>query len=81
MAIVKITLGLGLGGALGALLGYLGSCTSGACPLTATPWRGTFFGALTGLVMACALGQGCGTASRTVPKRDPPPEASSRNPT
>jgi thioredoxin 1 len=33
---------------LGALLGYFGKCSSGACPLTANPWRGAIYGALLG---------------------------------
>ena len=37
-----------LGGGLGALLGYFGKCSSGACPLTANPWRGAIYGALLG---------------------------------
>jgi len=37
-----------IGGGLGALLGYFGKCSSGACPLTANPWRGAIYGALLG---------------------------------
>lgn len=37
------------GAALGAALGWLGQCSSGACPLTATWWRGALFGGLLGL--------------------------------
>jgi len=37
-----------IGGGLGALLGYFGKCSSGACPLTANPWRGSIYGALLG---------------------------------
>lgn len=39
-----------VGAALGAALGWLGQCSSGACPLTATWWRGALFGGLLGLV-------------------------------
>jgi hypothetical protein len=42
------------GAALGAALGYFGQCTSGACPLTATWWRGAIFGGLFGLLAAGA---------------------------
>lgn len=41
-----------IGLAVGAALGYLGQCTSGPCPLTATWWRGAIFGALFGLIVA-----------------------------
>lgn len=37
-----------IGGGLGALLGYFGKCSSGACPLTANPWRGAIYGAVLG---------------------------------
>ena len=33
-----------IGAGTGAALGYFGKCTSGACPLTANPWRGAFVG-------------------------------------
>jgi hypothetical protein len=40
------------GSALGALLGYYGQCTSGACPLTSTWWRGALYGGVLGLLAA-----------------------------
>jgi hypothetical protein len=40
------------GSVLGGLMGYFGQCTSGACPLTATWWRGAIFGAVMGLMFA-----------------------------
>ena len=40
------------GSVLGGLMGYFGQCTSGACPLTATWWRGAIFGAVIGLTFA-----------------------------
>ena len=47
-----LLLGILLGGLIGAALGYFGQCSSGACPLTANPWRGAIFGALLGLLFA-----------------------------
>ncbi len=41
---------IGIGGALGAGMGYFGQCSSGACPLTSTWWRGSLYGATLGLV-------------------------------
>jgi len=41
-----------IGGALGAAMGYFGQCTSGACPLTSTWWRGAIYGAALGLLFA-----------------------------
>jgi thioredoxin 1 len=49
---VKITLIVVIGAVAGGLMGYLGQCTTGACPLTATPIRGAGFGAVLGLLIA-----------------------------
>lgn len=40
------------GAALGALMGTVGQCSSGTCPLTSTWWRGALYGATLGLVWA-----------------------------
>ena len=37
-----------IGALLGAALGYFGQCSSGACPLTSTWWRGAIYGAVMG---------------------------------
>jgi thioredoxin 1 len=52
-----------IGGSLGALLGYFGSCKSGACPLTANWRRGAFFGALIGLLFYSATGGGANSTA------------------
>jgi len=49
--IIKIISGVIIGGAIGALLGYFGKCSSGSCPLTATPYRGAIYGAVAGLLL------------------------------
>jgi thioredoxin 1 len=54
--LMQLTIGLVLGGGLGAVMGYFGKCTSGACPLTANPWRGAFMGALMGGLLAFSMG-------------------------
>lgn len=41
-----------IGAGLGALLGSTRSCETGACPLTATPWRGALYGGVMGLLLA-----------------------------
>jgi thioredoxin 1 len=48
MIMTKLMINVLIGGGLGALLGYFGKCSSGACPLTANPWRGAIYGALLG---------------------------------
>jgi hypothetical protein len=36
---------------IGAALGYFGQCSSGACPLTSTWWRGAIYGGVMGLLI------------------------------
>ena len=54
--VLQLAFGLLLGGGLGALLGYFGRCTTGACPLTANPWRGAFVGAAIGGLFGASAG-------------------------
>lgn len=54
--LIQLFVGLFIGGSLGAMLGYFGKCTTGACPLTANPWRGAFVGALIGGLFAVSSG-------------------------
>ncbi len=57
-----------IGGGLGALLGYFGKCSSGACPLTANPWRGAMYGALLGLVFHfTSESRGSASVNRSTP--------------
>lgn len=49
--ITKMVLGVLIGGAIGALLGYFGKCSSGTCPLTANPYRGAIYGAVMGVLL------------------------------
>jgi len=53
--ITRILLGVLIGGAIGAVVGYFGKCSSGACPLTANPYRGAIYGALVGVLLSSAL--------------------------
>jgi thioredoxin 1 len=55
MVIIRLLLGILIGGAIGALLGYLGKCSSGSCPFTANPLRGAICGAVVGLLLASVL--------------------------
>ncbi|MDO8542130.1 MAG: DUF6132 family protein [Opitutaceae bacterium] len=43
---LRVILIILLGAGAGALVGYFGQCTSGACPLTSTWWRGALYGAV-----------------------------------
>lgn len=51
--LLRSTLTILAGAALGAVLGYFGQCTSGTCPLTATWWRGALYGGCLGLLLVC----------------------------
>jgi len=50
--IYRLFLGLAIGGVVGAMLGYFGQCSSGACPLTANPFRGAIYGGVWGALLA-----------------------------
>jgi len=49
---LRLALTVAGGAAAGALMGYFGQCTSGACPLTSTWWRGALYGAFLGFLIA-----------------------------
>jgi hypothetical protein len=49
--VLRILIATGIGGALGAGLGYFGQCMSGTCPLTSTWWRGALYGGFMGLLL------------------------------
>lgn len=53
--LIKIVLGLLIGGGLGAIMGYLGKCSTGACPLTATPLRGGLYGMILGGLLSLSF--------------------------
>ncbi len=53
--LMRIIIGGGIGLLAGAALGYFGKCTSGACPLTANPLRGSIVGAILGILLAVTL--------------------------
>jgi hypothetical protein len=53
--LIKLVIGIAAGGALGAAMGYYGQCTSGTCPLTATPWRGAIYGAVMGALFSLSF--------------------------
>lgn len=49
---LRFILPIGVGVLAGAAMGYFGQCSSGACPLTATWWRGALYGGVLGLLLA-----------------------------
>lgn len=52
--VVRVLLGLVIGGALGYVYQRLVGCSTGTCPLTATPLRAITYGAVMGLLWAAA---------------------------
>jgi len=52
--VIRVGLGLVVGGVLGYGWHRLVGCSTGACPLTATPVRGISYGAVMGLIWALA---------------------------
>lgn len=63
---IKLLLFGGAGALIGAIMGTLGTCESGGCPLTANPWRGSLFGAAIGLALGFgAIGGSEATANET----------------
>ncbi len=55
---LRLLAGAIIGAAFGGLMGYFGKCTTGACPLTANPWRGAFFGLVIGVMLASTITSG-----------------------
>jgi thioredoxin 1 len=55
MVIIRLLLGVLIGGAIGTVLGYFGKCSSGSCPLTANPFRGAIYGAIVGVLLVSLL--------------------------
>jgi len=52
VALMKIILGIVIGGAAGFAVGYFGKCVSGACPLTSNPFITATIGAALGAMIA-----------------------------
>jgi len=53
--IVKLLLGLVIGGALGYIYYRFIGCSSGACPITGNPVISTIYGALMGVLLSGAF--------------------------
>ncbi len=66
----RALIGAGAGLLGGAVVGYLGKCTGGACPLTANPLRGGVFGMFIGAALAMAISTaGCQKGQTRGPDR------------
>ena len=58
-----------IGALLGAALGYFGQCTSGACPLTSTWWRGAIYGAVLGTLFVFSSRDQAATGNESPSKK------------
>lgn len=50
----RLFLGIVLGAGIGGVLGYMGSCTTGMCPLTSNPYVGAVIGGILGALFSSA---------------------------
>lgn len=50
-----LLLGVLIGGAIGAVLGYFVKCSSGTCPLVANPYQGAICGAVMGALLMSVI--------------------------
>ncbi len=55
MQYVQFLIVVAVGAGFGAAMGYFGKCSSGACPLTSTPWRGAAYGAVLAALFASSV--------------------------
>lgn len=53
--VLRLAISIIAGVLLGAAMGYLGQCSSGACPLTANWWRGAIYGGVMGLLVGMSF--------------------------
>jgi len=65
--IIKLLIGTLVGTGIGAIMGHVGRCSSGACPLTATPIRGAIYGGILGLIITLSSGETAGPAPSAAP--------------
>ncbi|HOE26167.1 MAG: hypothetical protein IT574_03560 [Candidatus Aureabacteria bacterium] len=49
---IRLALGIVIGGGAGFAVGYFGRCATGTCPLTSNPWVSTVVGAVIGALVA-----------------------------
>ena len=70
----KLILGILIGAAIGALMGHFGKCSSGGCPLTATPLRGAIYGAIMGAIFLFSFGSTARTADHYKKEQPAPAE-------
>ncbi|MCX8090364.1 MAG: DUF6132 family protein [Verrucomicrobiae bacterium] len=53
--LLKLLIGIAVGGGLGFAWYKLVGCSTGACPLTSNPWISSLYGALMGALIATSV--------------------------
>lgn len=53
--LLKLLIGMAVGGGLGFAWYKLVGCSTGACPLTSNPWISSLYGALLGALLAAGV--------------------------
>jgi len=53
--LLRVIIGVLIGGGVGAIIGYFGQCSTGTCPLTSTWWRGAIYGGSMGLLFTMSF--------------------------
>jgi len=53
---LKIIIGAAIGLIVGGIIGYIGKCRTGTCPITSNPFSGAVIGALIGAAIGASLG-------------------------
>lgn len=61
--ITRLLIGIAIGAGLGAVMGHFGKCSTGACPLTANPYRGAIYGGVLGALFSVSLTGGLRSSS------------------
>jgi high-affinity Fe2+/Pb2+ permease len=51
-SMIKISLGLVIGGLIGFAFYWFIGCSTGACPITSNPWISTIFGMVVGAMLS-----------------------------
>lgn len=53
--VLRIAIGVVAGGVLGFLYYKLVGCSTGACPITSSPYSSTLYGAVMGLLLSSSI--------------------------
>jgi thiol peroxidase len=72
MAWTNVVIGGAVGLVIGALVGYVGKCRSGVCPLTSNPYSGAVVGAIFGALIGLTITRGPSSPGEPPAKKESP---------